>query len=735
MEEIESLYEDMETPGGNLYIPNRVVPVYRRRTISQNTHYMLTQAEAKLLIDDPRVIAVELAELIYAGRKLAAATVLPTATRTSSGYTSDTVLEWQRNFYNWDDRVFTKGKDTDDFSFGWVNWGIYRCLAGNQVNNWGSNGSLTGPGGIRGKEVYGVTRYTLTGKNVDFISYDGVTSAPNHPEFAVNKDGTGGSRFNQYNWYLLNSLVNSIVTGKAESVYINGGIFNETTFFSTASTRRAFVAAYARGTYRNVPVYMTYYNIGGTLYAASTGTGATFDITIASGPTAYSDCITDLIVKTNGQGYESNMVLAIRGSHIGGVDGYDDLLLQITDMLLQQNYSYAGNPDPDASKHGTHTASTVAGNRQGWAVDANIYQFDFLDQLIGNFGWDYIRAFHRTKQINPLTGRKNPTIVNASIGNNLIFPAPEIFEFYANFSLGSPVGGKYRGTLTGSSSNPNATPLTLAQWKALGLYVAYPNIVTWFGTYNFMVVPQSSISEDADVRAAINEGIIVVAAAGNESFYSDLPSGPDFNNEFYATYTPKGGAAQLLPWKYHQGSSPGVATGVICVGAIDITVTEKKGYYSNTGPRINIYAPGTHIVGAYDRGTLTDGEGIFLWDFRDTRYYIGKETGTSMAAPQVCGVLACALERYPSMTPAQALDYLNYYAKTGQISDSGGTMPTRTSDTMSLQGGPNKYLFFPEELPYTNLVWPRINHWIPPAPTVTKPGVRTYPRNNIKRTK
>ena len=63
-EDLEGFYEDMETPGGNLFIPNRSVDLIKRRPMSRNTHYMLTKEEADLLKVDDRVWDVELAELV-----------------------------------------------------------------------------------------------------------------------------------------------------------------------------------------------------------------------------------------------------------------------------------------------------------------------------------------------------------------------------------------------------------------------------------------------------------------------------------------------------------------------------------------------------------------------------------------------------------------------------------------------------------------------------------------------
>ena len=41
-EDLQSLYDDMETEGGSFYIPNRAVELLNRREVSRNTHYKLT---------------------------------------------------------------------------------------------------------------------------------------------------------------------------------------------------------------------------------------------------------------------------------------------------------------------------------------------------------------------------------------------------------------------------------------------------------------------------------------------------------------------------------------------------------------------------------------------------------------------------------------------------------------------------------------------------------------------
>ena len=56
-EDLQSLYDDLETPGGTLHIPDREVELVHRREISRNTHYMLTDEEAEQVRTDSRVIA------------------------------------------------------------------------------------------------------------------------------------------------------------------------------------------------------------------------------------------------------------------------------------------------------------------------------------------------------------------------------------------------------------------------------------------------------------------------------------------------------------------------------------------------------------------------------------------------------------------------------------------------------------------------------------------------------
>ena len=260
-EDLDDFYNDMETPGGDLYIPDRAVNVELRRQISRNTHYMLTPEEVIELKQDPRVWDVKSANHIRS------------AQGSYDGFEEGGTFDRQNYLPVAGDK----------------NWGLYRHVIGANA--------LSGEWGFDGTDAITVADYAITasGKNVDVLIVDSVinTTAMNHPEFAVNADGTGGTRFKMFNWFGLNSALG--------------------------------------------------YGVNGT-------------------------------------------------------------------------YDYSN----DGETHGIHVAGTAAGNTQGWARDADIYNIQPFGQNHGSGKldplkyWDYIRQWHNNKTINSETGRRNPTISNHS---------------------------------------------------------------------------------------------------------------------------------------------------------------------------------------------------------------------------------------------------------------------------------------------------------------------------------
>jgi hypothetical protein len=324
-------------------------------------------------------------------------------------------------------------------------------------------------------------------------------------------------------------------------------------------------------------------------------------------------------------------------------------------------YSYSANR---LQQHGGHTTGTVAGNTQGWARDANIYNITFYDSIL------YVKEFHKNKPVNPLTGVKNPTIMNNSWG--------------------------YRG---GSLNSANISKLSIrgVDYYPLGgtqgSYVWDPTILEKVAYLNKGgAFPARSASVDADMIDAMAAGVVVVASAGNSYFYQDREGGIDYNN--YMVYS---GTSYWI----HRGSSPGAADGgtegtkVICVGAVGqhnesvmgsvysatgIEVGDYKAEFSNYGPRVDVFAPGSGIQSVWSVGTtLYDGVAApdprcaTLGNTDLTNNNFKKCPGTSMSGPQVTGVLACLAEKYPRMTQELARKLIANFSTETILSTSGGS--------------------------------------------------------------
>jgi len=223
-------------------------------------------------------------------------------------------------------------------------------------------------------------------------------------------------------------------------------------------------------------------------------------------------------------------------------------------------------------------------------------------------------------------------------------------------------------------------------------------------------------SIDADMVDAINDGIILVGAAGNFYMYFDRIGGINYDNALQYL----SGTYQSL--YYMRGSSPGVAPGVVTVSAIDATVAERKADFSNAGPRTDIFASGSNIMGVYYSGGVTDP--------RNASFRKGKMSGTSQASPQVCGLLACALETYPNMTAAQALQYIQTTSTANGLQNSAFSTTYGSSSYLSyntLYNGPNLYAAYRNEAARTNQVYPRRDYFVRPT------AGRTFPRQKIRR--
>jgi subtilisin family serine protease len=167
---------------------------------------------------------------------------------------------------------------------------------------------------------------------------------------------------------------------------------------------------------------------------------------------------------------------------------------------------------------------------------------------------------------------------------------------------------------------------------------------------------------------------------------------------------------------YMRGTITSVA-GAITVGAIGSNISDIKTADSNCGPRVDVYAPGRFIMSSVN-STL----GVYANDARNTSYYLTKKTGTSMASPQVAGVIACLAETWPRLSQPYALTYIQTRSKTNQITAGTGG-PTDFTD---LQGSANRFLYFYKERPAEGQVGPKVNQGNRPSTGLAWPRPKIY---------
>ena len=322
----------------------------------------------------------------------------------------------------------------------------------------------------------------------------------------------------------------------------------------------------------------------------------------------------------------------------------------------------------DYDGHGTHVAGITVGKTFGWAKNSRIYSLkvrglegagDTNTGIIVSDCFDVIKLWHRNKPIDPLTGFKRPTIVNMSWG---------YFLTYQQADLNSVT---YRGnTYSDSSTLTNAS----YRWANYGL----PSLTDGTVYYtNFRIG-----SVDVDIQEMIDEGIHVIIAAGNQYHKIDIPGGEDYNN--YITVSGSN-------YVYHRGSSP-LDDECLKVGSIDTSVVsaneEQKVGSSETGPGVDLYACGANVMSSCSNINVQGGVAYSL-DSGFKQVNIG---GTSMAAPQVCGLAAIYLQMNPGTNPGQLKKWLINNSAKGLLYDTTGT---DYNNIRSLLGGNDRIAFNP----------------------------------------
>ena len=363
-------------------------------------------------------------------------------------------------------------------------------------------------------------------------------------------------------------------------------------------------------------------------------------------------------------------------------------------------FSQPANFYTDTNGHGTHCIGTMAGKTFGWCKNSDIYNITLYANSGNSISWDNtvdaLIGWHNKKNdVNDAAYTGKPTVVNMSFGyvwyiNTGVTPNEVQFQ---EGGTGYPItGGRYRGTAH--------TDTTYAALQNRGLIGEFQGS----STYGF---PRKFASNDADVETLINNGIHVCCAAGNDSMKMDIPGGVDYDN-----YITIGVGASTYYLYYHRGGSPSVNEGGntlsgpnatednpagdlnegFMVGALEnsdvfteLGYKDKKTTFSQSGPGVNIYTAGRYIISAQPNN-----QGSTY--FANSSYRQAKYSGTSMAAPQMCGMIGCLLQAQPQWTPGQVKTYFESNA-VANLNDTGNTDDYTTNTT--IHGSPNRVAYFP----------------------------------------
>lgn len=325
--------------------------------------------------------------------------------------------------------------------------------------------------------------------------------------------------------------------------------------------------------------------------------------------------------------------------------------------------------------HGTACASLVAGKNFGNAFEANIWNMPGIGDNVSmgvETNYDAMKIWQRLKPVNSETGRKNPTIINGSWG------------YQAAFSSSDTVIYKFRGSTGSFTGDAAVTDQVTAMKHGLNNQVN--------GAYKSWSSSSRSNSTDAAANEMMLEGVIYVAAAGNNNqrlgIGADDPDRLNYlEDDWFSTTDPRDEfPSSTVPCNHRDWMNPqGIGFDeskdfhpVICVGALEDTVTtagaEYQASYSNNGPGIDVWAPADETLAAGTNGVASY---VDYERYDDDRFFDASFNGTSAAAPVACGLIALFLEANPTADSRAVHNWLK---------DHGTTILSVTTSGMSGDG-------------------------------------------------
>jgi len=734
-DDLDSIYQDMETPGGGLYIPHRAVEVSKRRSISRNTHYMLTDDEAQLVSNDTRVLSVEL------NYEDSGIVINP-----FSFATVQTSTQWNKS------TTLTRGD---------VNWGLLRSIEGTNRANWGVDATA---------QVSGPINMTSLGRDVDVIIADGIMPL-GHPEWD-SIDDPNVSRYIRHDWYQYNNVLGiTDLTGsypyttfeasvaydgnndhgthvastacgyqqgwaKCANIYNIFPYFSAQTYYlldwirafhllksvnSNTGRKNPTVVNMSYGSQRIVVFQdITEINFQGTTYFKPT-TGWTeidkgrFGLAWAPGTNKASViCMvrsTAMDVDLEEARQQGIVLVCAAGndnthSDVEGGVNYNNNIKSSTDTIT---YYHRGSSQSGISNISDGVICVGA-------ADATVLQrkasFSNTGPRIDIFAPGVsIMGAHRTPKDDMATWLTNPQIVGMNLSSGT----------YTLGSGSSIISNSNKGVL-GNQPDPIPSYPNGSKFGTLG----YPDgfFANRFIIKNAKVVVSSYYTHCyLDVCNSIDGGwggegqkadrledIVVQYSTDNTTW-----------NEFARVKAPDVG---LNVWTSVL-QSQGLPSGIYTAGGVYIRYTQPFQNNIPQGAGADKWAVGNLYFVKISKIT----------DTRDENYYVNKLNGTSMASPQVAGLLACAAEVLGHMDQTDAHKIINKNSSSNILYTepwNGGIYPsTSFTSPYGLQGANNLYLKHRYERNLSGAIHPKMDY--NDQDYNTSPDKIMYPRPRIRR--
>ena len=603
----DSFYHDMETVTDNIpHIPNRAVaiPTWLPHS-SRNTFYLLTDAEAYELKNDPRVL-----DVVFS----------------IEGGPDDVGVKSNIQTSNFNRP--TNGSVGSQGSY--KNWGLLRSAFPTNIY-----GTVSSPS----TSSY---PYHLDGTGVDYIVNDtGIELA--HPEF---QDANGINRIQQIDW-LKESLMDEIDTGyKKQSSLFYRDVDGHGTHVASTSVGKTF------GWAKNAKIYLMKIDLAQDDFESN---GTTF--------TGYTALQGMAIIR---QWHENKPVDTVTGKKRPTV---------VNMSWHAGNYSWP-------------TDSTESGNLG--KVTGGIYRgVSWTKSTIDT------AATLRSNYDIRLTGyyaNVNRTALNAEL-DDLVDAGVHVCRAAGNENL-------YRDISTGASYNDGF------KTKYANTYIT--NVTLTSGS---MVINNPNLG----TLVKVDDEIVLIPMPGPNSYsnythdtiyYKVTKVVSDSAIEIWPPYDSFGVVATSvflgspLITLSHRPGSPYTEKCII-VGNVDSKVQtatlERSATSSNKGPFVDIWAPGTNITAAWPLGVATTNisstSTLPVYAYNENKNYKQRcISGTSMASPQVAGVVALYLQLNPDATPAETKQFIiNSSVKNSMYN----AVPFSYTDSASIMGGPNRLLYFP----------------------------------------